>query len=157
MTATSSETSHGRALIEELRELGALRRDLQRRAALGGVAGGLVALSALDRLGPARVSQVADELQVDLSVASRQVAALHEAGYVKRIPDPHDGRSQNLKLTAGGKRALRRAQQRGMDVLDRATRRWTEAEVETLVAGLRRLREDYLLVSLEDQLPEGNA
>ena len=149
----AASKTHGQALIDELREVGALRRDLQRRAAQDGVAGGLVALSALDRLGPARVSQVADELRVDLSVASRQVATLQRAGYVKRIPDPRDGRSQNLKLTAAGKRALHRAQQRGIEVLDRATGHWTDAEVETLVAGLRRLREDYLLASLEDQLP----
>jgi DNA-binding MarR family transcriptional regulator len=153
MTLTPSKTTHGRTLVDELRELGAMRRDLQRRAALGGVAGGLVALSALDRLGAARVSQVADELQVDLSVASRQVANLHAAGYVKRIPDPHDGRSQELQLTRAGKRALRKAQERGVEILDRATQRWTEAEVETLVVGLRRLREDYLLASLEGELP----
>jgi DNA-binding MarR family transcriptional regulator len=157
MTLTPSKTTHGRALVDELRELGAMRRDLQRRAALGGVAGGLVALSALDRLGAARVSQVAEELQVDLSVASRQVANLHAAGYVKRIPDPRDRRSQKLELTGAGKRALRKAQQRGMEILDRATARWTEAEIESLVAGLRRLRQDYLLVSLEDELPRGHA
>jgi DNA-binding MarR family transcriptional regulator len=149
----AASKNHGKALIEELRELGALRRDLSRRAALEGVTGGLAPLSALDRLGPARVSRLADELQVDLSVASRQVAALHEAGYVERIPDPRDGRSQSLKVTPAGKRALRKAQQRGMEVLDRATERWTDAEVEALVAGLRRLREDYLLASIEDQLP----
>ena len=144
MSTTTPHTTHGRALLDELRELGALRRDLQRRAALGGVAGGLVALAALERLGPARVSQVADELQVDLSVASRQVAGLHSAGYVTRIPDPQDGRSQNVKLTAAGKRALRKAQERSVAVLDRATRGWTDAEVDTLVSGLRRLRHDYL-------------
>jgi DNA-binding MarR family transcriptional regulator len=116
-----------------------------------------VALSALDRLGAARVSQVADELQVDLSVASRQVASLHAAGYVKRIPDPRDGRSQKLKLTGAGKRALRKAQERSAEVLDRATERWTEAEIESLVAGLRRLRQDYLLVSLGDELPNEDA
>jgi DNA-binding MarR family transcriptional regulator len=150
MATTSSHTTHGRALLDELRELGALRRDLQRRAALGGVAGGLVALAALDRLGPARVSQVADELQVDLSVASRQVAALHTAGYVTRVPDPQDGRSQKVKLTAPGKRALRKAQERSVEVLDRATRGWTDAEVDSLVSSLRRLRHDYLLGSLEE-------
>ncbi|HMJ96460.1 MAG TPA: MarR family transcriptional regulator [Thermoleophilaceae bacterium] len=146
MPTSPSQTTHGRALLDELRELGALRRDLQRRARLGG---GLVALSVLDRLGPARVSKVADELQVDLSVASRQVAALHAAGYVTRVPDPRDGRSQQVKLTAAGKRALRKAQERSVEVLDGATRDWTDAEVDTLVAGLRRLREDYLLRSLE--------
>jgi DNA-binding MarR family transcriptional regulator len=142
MATTSPHTTHGRALLDELRELGALRRDLQRRA--GGVAGGLMALSALDRLGPARVSQVADELQVDLSVASRQVAALHDAGYVTRIPDPQDGRSQNVKLTAAGRRTLRKAQDRSVAVLDRATHDWTDAEMDALVCGLRRLRHDYL-------------
>lgn len=150
MATASSHTTHGRALLDELRELGGLRRDLQRRAALGGVAGGLVALAALDRLGPARVSQVADELQVDLSVASRQVAALHTAGYVKRVPDPKDGRSQKVQLTAVGRRALRKAQERSVEVLDRATRGWTDAEVDSLVSGLRRLRHDYLLGSLEE-------
>ncbi len=150
MATTSPHTTHGRALLDELRELGALRRDLQRRAALGGVAGGVVALAALDRLGPARVSQVADELQVDLSVASRQVAALHAAGYVTRVPDPQDGRSQKVKLTAAGKRALRKAQERSVAVLDRATRGWTDAEVDALVSGLRRLRHDYVLGSLQD-------
>jgi DNA-binding MarR family transcriptional regulator len=148
MAPAPSKTTHGKALVDGLRELGALRRDLQRRAALGGVAGGLVALSALDRLGPARVSQVAEELQVDLSVASRQIAGLDAAGYLKRIPDPDDGRCQNLELTGAGKRALRKAQQRGIEILDRATEHWTDAEVESLVAGLRRLREDYLLVAL---------
>jgi DNA-binding MarR family transcriptional regulator len=150
MATTSPDTTHGRALLDELRELGGLRRDLQRRAALGGVAGGLVALAALDRLGPARVSQVADELQVDLSVASRQVAALHTAGYVKRVPDPKDGRSQKVQLTSAGRRALRKAQERSVEVLDRATRGWTDAEVDSLVSGLRRLRHDYLLGSLEE-------
>jgi DNA-binding MarR family transcriptional regulator len=150
MATTSPHTTHGRALLDELRELGALRRDLQRRAALGGVPGGVVALAALDRLGPARVSQVADELQVDLSVASRQVAALHAAGYVTRVPDPQDGRSQKVKLTAAGKRALRKAQERSVAVLDRATRGWTDTQVDALVSGLRRLRHDYLLGSLED-------
>jgi DNA-binding MarR family transcriptional regulator len=153
MTVTPPKPTHGKALVNELRELGGIRRDLQRRAALGGVAG-IVALSALDRLGAARVSQVADELQVDLSVASRQVAALHTAGYVKRIPDPRDGRSQKLKLTGAGKRALRKAQERSAEVLDRATERWTDAEIESLVAGLRRLRQDYLLASLDDELPK---
>jgi DNA-binding MarR family transcriptional regulator len=150
MATTPSHTAHGRALLDELRELGALRRDLQRRAALGGVAGGLLALSALDRLGPARVSQVADELQVDLSVASRQVAALHAAGYATRVPDPQDGRSQKVKLTVAGKRALRRAQERSVEVLDRATSGWTDADVDSLVSSLRRLRHDYLLASLEE-------
>jgi DNA-binding MarR family transcriptional regulator len=150
MTTTRSKPTHGTALLNELRELGGIRRDLQRRAALGGVAGGVVALSALDRLGAARVSQVADELQVDLSVASRQVAGLHAAGYVKRIPDPRDGRSQRLELTGAGKRALRKAQKGSVEVLDRATEHWTEAEIQSLVAGLRRLRRDYLLVSLDE-------
>jgi DNA-binding MarR family transcriptional regulator len=150
MATTPSHTTHGSALLDELRELGALRRDLQRRATLGGMAGGLVALSALDRLGPARVSQVADELQVDLSVASRQVAALDGAGYVKRIPDPQDGRSQKVQLTAAGRRALRRALERSVEVLDRATRDWTDTEVDSLVTGLRRLRRDYLVGSLEE-------
>jgi DNA-binding MarR family transcriptional regulator len=127
-----------------------MRRDLQRRAALSGVGSGVVALGAIDRLGGARVSQVADELQVDLSVASRQVAGLHAAGYVKRIPDPRDGRSQMLELTAAGKRALRKAQALSCAALERATEHWTDDEIEILVSALRRLRQDYQLASLDE-------
>jgi DNA-binding MarR family transcriptional regulator len=55
-----------------------------------------------------------------------------------------------VKLTAAGRRALRKAQERSVAVLDRATRGWTDAEVDALVSGLCRLRHDYLLGSLED-------
>jgi len=152
MTPTSPKKTRGGALADELRELGVMRRDMQRRAAhSGGIAGGLVVLSVLDRLGAARVSQVAEELQVDLSVASRQVANLAAAGYIERIPDPRDGRSRKLELTTAGKRALRTARGRSTEILDRATAHWTSTEIEGLVGGLRRLREDYLLASLEDQ------
>ena len=136
--------------MDELRELGGIRRDLQRRAALSGVGTGIVTLAAIDRLGGARVSQVADELQVDLSVASRQVAGLHAAGHVKRIPDPRDGRSQMLELTPAGRRALRKAQAGSCAALDRATEHWTDDEIENLVSALRRLRRDYQLVSLDE-------
>jgi hypothetical protein len=37
-----------------------------------------------------------------------------------------------------------------VEVLDRATSGWTDAEVDSLVSSLRRLRHDYLLGSLEE-------
>jgi hypothetical protein len=64
--------------------------------------------------------------------------------------DAGEDLEQKVQLTAAGKRALRRAQERSVAVLDRATRSWTDDEVESLVTALRRLRHDYLLASLED-------
>src|SRR5688572_27772709 len=47
-------------------------------------------LGLLARAGERRLGQVAAHLEVDPSVASRQVATLEQLGYVTRRPDPAD-------------------------------------------------------------------
>lgn len=46
-----------------------------------------------------RGSELADDLTVHKSTASRSVAALERLGLVSRVPDPDDGRAQLLVLT----------------------------------------------------------
>jgi DNA-binding MarR family transcriptional regulator len=53
-----------------------------------------------------RCSALASAVGIDVSVASRQVAALERAGYVERRPDPRDGRASLLRLTEVGAAAL---------------------------------------------------
>src|SRR4051794_27848578 len=99
-------------LTRALFGIGGIRRDLRRRAGLDHVPGGTPALGAIKRIGPARVSDVAVELQVDLSVASRQVQALEAAGYVDRAPDPTDRRSSVVGLSEAGEEKLRLVHER---------------------------------------------
>lgn len=129
-------------LTRALFGIGGIRRDLRRRAGLDHVPGGTPALGAIKRIGPARVSDVAVELQVDLSVASRQVQALEAAGYVDRAPDPTDRRSSVVGLSEVGEEKLRLVHERVIETLNEALATWSPEEIQTLVDGLVRLRAD---------------
>ena len=54
------------------------------------------------KAGPLRVSALADAIHSDVSTVSRQVSTLVDLGFVRRGPDPHDGRAQALALTDEG-------------------------------------------------------
>jgi DNA-binding MarR family transcriptional regulator len=129
-------------LVRAVYGLTALKRDLPRLAGFDHPIG-LVPLAVVNRLAPARVKDVARELHVDFSVASRQVTALATAGYISREPDPEDRRAQLVSVTPEGTAALERAHDRIVDVFSTALDEWTEEEITSLTAALGRLREDY--------------
>ena len=139
---TQNDTVTMEDLTRALFGIGGIRRDLRRRAGLDHVPGGTPALGAIKRIGPARVSDVAVELQVDLSVASRQVQALEVAGYVDRAPDPTDRRSSVVGLSEAGEEKLRLVHERVIETLNEALATWSPEEIQTLVDGLVRLRAD---------------
>jgi len=53
----------------------------------------------LVRGGPARPSTIAEELNIDKSIMSRQVRLLEELGFITRQPDEEDGRAALLQAT----------------------------------------------------------
>jgi DNA-binding MarR family transcriptional regulator len=129
-------------LVRAVYGLTALKRDISRLAGFDHPVG-LVPLAVVKRLAPARVKDVARELHVDFSVASRQVTALAAAGYVSREPDPEDRRAQLVTVTAAGLAALERAHDRIVGVFSSALEGWTDEEITSLTAALDRLRADY--------------
>jgi MarR family transcriptional regulator, 2-MHQ and catechol-resistance regulon repressor len=62
------------------------------------------ALEALLRRGPCGLNELAAELCLDKSTASRVVAALQRKRYVARAPHPEDGRAVVLTVTPAGRR-----------------------------------------------------
>jgi DNA-binding MarR family transcriptional regulator len=62
------------------------------------------ALEALLRRGPSGLNELAAELYLDKSTASRVVAALERKRYVSRAPHPEDGRAIVLTVTPLGRR-----------------------------------------------------
>lgn len=62
------------------------------------------ALEALIRRGPSTLGQVAAELYLDKSTASRVITTLERKRYVSRASHPEDGRAVVLKVTAAGRR-----------------------------------------------------
>jgi DNA-binding MarR family transcriptional regulator len=130
-------------LVSELYGLAAIRRDAARRAFSAKAIQGLSALWAIEQLGPCRVGAVAEALHVDLSVASRQLAALAEAGHVRRERDPEDGRSQQIAITPSGRDALTAAHARMTEAFSAAVAGWSDEDLDGLASTLARLRDDY--------------
>jgi DNA-binding MarR family transcriptional regulator len=62
------------------------------------------ALEALLRRGPSGLNELAAELYLDKSTASRVVAALERKQYVSRAAHPEDGRAVVLAVTPKGRR-----------------------------------------------------
>jgi DNA-binding MarR family transcriptional regulator len=131
------------ALVRQLYGLGAIRRQIGQQALAELGSQGFTALAAIHGHGPLRVSEVAEHLGVDLSVASRQVAALDAAGHVERGADRRDRRAQLVSATDRGERALRDSHRRMVDAIAHALGDWSEDDVETLTKGLDRLRASF--------------
>jgi DNA-binding MarR family transcriptional regulator len=64
----------------------------------------LSALGVIARRGPIRLSDLAEYESVNPTMLSRVVAALDEAGLVRRRTDPDDRRAGLLEVTATGRR-----------------------------------------------------
>lgn len=130
-------------LVRELYRLGRVRRELARHAMAELGSQGFNALAALEVDGPQRVSDVADCLVVDLSVASRQINALALAGYVRRDRDPDDGRAYIVSITDAGHRVLTESHRRMVEAFDEAVGHWPRRDVRALSRALARLRGDF--------------
>jgi DNA-binding MarR family transcriptional regulator len=139
MSAISSTSSE--QLLRELHGVVMASRDLWRELAPGQTRATLAALAAVQRVAPARISAVAEELHVDVSVASRQLAALEADGLISREADPTDRRSQLVSPTTAGTARLEDAGLFMAEALERRLGDWSPEELADLLSGLARLRE----------------
>jgi DNA-binding MarR family transcriptional regulator len=130
-------------LARSIYRLATVQRALGRHALSELGTQGFTALGVAHLLGPVRVSEIAQRLSVDLSVASRQVTALERAGYVVREPDPDDRRAQRISITEAGTTVLADSHRRMVAAFEEALSDWSEDELAALTDGLNRLREDF--------------
>ena len=103
---------------------------------------GWTLLVPLERDGEQRCSALAAQAGVDVSVVSRQVAALERAGYVARRPDPSDGRASLFSLTPAGSAALAATRTERAHWAAAALSGWDEQDAERLGELLDRLLAD---------------
>ena len=144
------------ALLDELPVLAVVKRELRRSGtrstttAMTALA--VLATSSADRTDCApgtaepsasmRLTGLAERLQVDPSVASRQVSHLIKLGAVERVADEHDGRVHRLRVTAAGHQRLSEARQRAAQLIAEQLAGWREPDLSTLVDLLGRLRSE---------------
>lgn len=114
-----------------------------KRALMGSHPGAATAaLAAVVAVGPARVSEVAEQMGLDLSTVSRQVAHLRRDGLVEATPDASDGRSQRLSATDAGLAVLRAERRRLVDAVSTRLTAWDDTDLAALTSLLDRLAED---------------
>ncbi len=90
------------------------------------------ALATVERHGPLTPSELAEIERVKRPTATRTLRVLSEAGLVERAPDPEDGRSALVSITAAGRERLRRLRRRKNAYLARRMRDLPPGDVETL-------------------------
>ncbi|MCW2769713.1 MAG: MarR family transcriptional regulator [Aeromicrobium sp.] len=88
-----------------------------------------------------RGSELAEELGVHKSTASRAVASLEKLGLLTRMADPDDGRAHLLVLTPSAQADLEAYRSKSHERLLAILQDWTPAEVETFAHSLTRLNE----------------
>jgi DNA-binding MarR family transcriptional regulator len=90
------------------------------------------ALVTVERCGPLTPSELAEIERVKRPTATRTLRVLSEAGLVERAPDPEDGRSALVSITAAGRERLRRMRRRKNAYLARRMRDLPAGDIETL-------------------------
>ncbi|PWI41258.1 MarR family transcriptional regulator [Streptomyces sp. ICBB 8177] len=130
-------------LVQQLGALGAVSRGVGRALPAECPQAAVIVLSLLARYGQMRASDLADRLDVDMSVTSRHVTYLAARGWIERHPDPQDRRSRLLRLTPLGEQVLRQASDRIAEVFAEFLGDWTDEEVGQLAALMARLRASF--------------
>lgn len=102
------------------------------RASLG-------AIFKLHAHGALQISELAQLLDVDVSVASRQVATLVDAGLAVRDVDPDDRRARTIALTPAGRERADSARRAVARLLAEALGDWETDRLATLATSLNDL------------------
>jgi len=135
----SVSRSAARALVETLEELSRAQREAAMRVArdLDLPRASLGTLHLLTRCGRLQISDVATKLRVDVSVASRQVSALVDAGLVARTVDDDDRRARYLALTDAGREFAEASFVRIDDLVSESFSDWSEQDLADAVTRIR--------------------
>ncbi|MFD2794384.1 MarR family winged helix-turn-helix transcriptional regulator [Promicromonospora vindobonensis] len=146
MTSHLSRTSSGTeapavALVSALQSLSRAQREAAAHIAqeLDWPRSGVTVLHLLTRCGPVSLTDVAAHLRIDLSVASRQVSTLADAGYVVRTVDAEDRRVRTVELTEAGRTLAAEASGAYTGLIDRAFAAWSPEDVAEATRTLNRL------------------
>jgi DNA-binding MarR family transcriptional regulator len=107
-------------------------RRLRQEASEGLTPTSAAALATVERHGPLTPSELAEIERIRRPSATRSLRGLEDAGLVRRTPDPTDGRSSLVHLTAAGREHLRRLRGRKNAYLAKRMRALPEADLETL-------------------------
>jgi DNA-binding MarR family transcriptional regulator len=128
-------------LVAALEELARAQREAAGRAArdLAWPRAELGVVRMLHRCGPTQLGDVAARLRVDVSVASRHVSALVDAGLVRRTVDEDDRRVRTLELTAEGRALADESRKHFAQYVSAVLTDWTSDDVGRATQQIHRI------------------
>ena len=106
---------------------------------------GYLILNELDGREAAAIHAIAEALMLDISTASRQIAALEAKGLIERIADPSDARASLLQITAVGAERLQCVRRARTALYRDILLEWSADDVDALRHTLQRLTRDMKL------------
>lgn len=135
-----AETDLARLLLEGHRALAAELTDtLAERGYPDVRAGQAVVFLQIDRRSGTRLTELARRARMTKQGMMLAVDALESRGYVRRVPDPEDGRAKVVRLTAHGRRCAAEARRVAAAIESRARRRLGARRYEILRDALEEL------------------
>jgi DNA-binding MarR family transcriptional regulator len=103
-----------------------------------------VVLRAVAESEPVRTTTLAEQVGVDPSTMSRHVNLLEQAGLVRRVADPDDGRATSVSLSPAGRHVMEKVQAARHDLITGAIADWTNDDRTQLASLLGRLAGDFV-------------
>ncbi|CNE63599.1 major facilitator transporter [Mycobacterium tuberculosis] len=101
-----------------------------------------VLLSRIRLQGPMSIGELSEAFGLDASTLNRQTAAAMRAGLLERIPDPAGGIARKFRITGQGADLLDEEREIIIDGLDRVMADWSDEDIATFAAYLRRFNTD---------------
>lgn len=141
MPATQTEIQRVERAMRRFRQLGGAERMQRRMREISGVdieASAQIALACIVECGPIRATELASRLWLDLSVVSRKLRHLVDAGLVERTPDPEDARASLLSATKAGSVATKRMRDARVTALETVLADWSDTDRDQLATLLDR-------------------
>jgi len=153
----SIERAQAASLLEALVSLVRVTRTFAHRDAAHSVTATPIALLRLVSETDPRLGDLAEQLRVKPSVASRAVAALETEGYVTRDPDPDDARACRIRITGTGREYLRSREDWALDMVARTLSDWSPEDADQSIRILQRLEQsvDELVGSFQSAAAAG--
>ncbi|WP_026575663.1 MarR family winged helix-turn-helix transcriptional regulator [Bacillus sp. UNC438CL73TsuS30] len=100
-------------------------------------------LSEVNENGALAINVIAEKLMLNISTASRQVGTLESKQYIKRFPDPDNGRISLIELTNKGREILNIVQKSRYNFYSEVLQNWSRVELKQLEDNLIRLNKDF--------------
>jgi len=113
-------------------------------------------LSAVVRRGPMHAGAIAEALEIDKSVVSRQVRHLEALGLAQSVADPNDGRARIIDATPAAAESIGQKSSRMQRQLYGQLRTWPAHDVDELARLLGRLTSEVVSPSVDSAPGDGD-